>query len=280
MYKLALSLLFLAFASFAAHSKNNGAIVIDGSTGVKPLVEALAKHYLERANAPNIQIGKGLNPKKRIAALTSNKIDIAMASHGFDHSQLAKLNLRMHPFAKVAVVMGVNHTVKVDSISEQQLCAIYSGSVTNWQQLGGADIAIAPFIRPANEVDTEVFLAKLPCFAQLTLAKNVQIKKKSGQMARAIANKRGAIGMTTLVRVSQSDNKIAPIGTNGIFPTTDNVLNKTYGLTRNLYLITSDKPKERVQSFLRFVRSEQGAAIIKANHAVPLAVNPSTRLIP
>ncbi|WP_448556686.1 substrate-binding domain-containing protein [Thalassotalea montiporae] len=280
MYKLALCLFFLAFASFAAHSKNNEALVIDGSTGVKPLVEALVQQYIRSANAANIQIGKGLSPKKRIAALTSNTIDIAMASHGFDQSHLAQLNLRVHPLAKVAVVMGVNHTVKVDSISEQQLCAIYSGSVTNWQQLGGADIAITPFIRPANEVDTEVFLAKVPCFAQLTLAKNIQIKKKSGQMARAIANKRGAIGMTTLVRVSQCDNKIAPIGINGIFPTTDNVLNNTYGLTRNLYLITSDKPKERVKSFLRFVRSEQGAEVIKANHAVPLTVNPQTRLIP
>ncbi|WP_181901447.1 substrate-binding domain-containing protein [Thalassotalea euphylliae] len=280
MYKLALSLFFLAVVNFAAHSKNNAALVIDGSTGVKPLIEVLAQHYLESASSPNIQIGQGLSPKKRIAALKNNKIDIAMASHGFDVSQLAQLNLRVHPFAKVAVVMGVNHTVKVDSISEQQLCATYSGAITNWQQLGGADIAIAPFIRPADEVDSEVFLAKVSCFAQLTLAKNVQIKKKSGQMARAIANERGAIGMTTLVRVSQSDNKIAPIGINGILPTTDNVLNNTYGLTRNLYLITSDKPKERVKSFLRFVRSQQGAEVIKANHAVPLIVNSSTRLTP
>src|SRR5688572_33251573 len=59
-------------------------IVIDGSTGVAPLVEALAKAYREQNPGATIEIGKGLGTKARIQALSEGKIDIAMASHGID----------------------------------------------------------------------------------------------------------------------------------------------------------------------------------------------------
>ena len=58
-------------------------IVIDGSTGMTPLVQALAKAYTDQNPAAVIEIGKGLGTKARIQALSEGRIDIAMASHGW-----------------------------------------------------------------------------------------------------------------------------------------------------------------------------------------------------
>ncbi|TRY32516.1 hypothetical protein FM019_06680 [Aliiglaciecola sp. M165] len=264
-------LLSLLMVFTLAHVKTVMAyeIVIDGSTGVKPLVISLANTYRELQPAIQIEIGAGLDPRARIQALTHKKIDIAMASHGIDSQQISKLGLQVHRIAKIAVVMGVHHGVDVPSISHQQLCDIYSGKINNWKSLGGESGPIIPFIRPNNEVDTEVIIEHVPCFAELHLAADIQVKNKSGQMATALAQTPGAIGMTTLVRVAQSNQHIIPLALNGIPPTPSNLMSDVYPLSRDVFLITASQPSPPVEEFLAFVRSESGANIIRANNAVP-----------
>src|SRR5687767_10965900 len=88
-------------------------IVADGSTGVMPLVAALAKAYQERYPAAAVEMGKGLGTKARLQALEEGKIDIALASHGLVVEELTRRGMTMHEVAKVAVVFGVNASVPV-----------------------------------------------------------------------------------------------------------------------------------------------------------------------
>ena len=103
---------FVAFGTvLPAHSAEQ--IVIDGSTGVMPLVRALAVVYREQRPGVAIHMGKGLGTKARIEALREGKIQIAMASHGLDVASIMKQGLAVHEIAKVAVVFGVNAGVSV-----------------------------------------------------------------------------------------------------------------------------------------------------------------------
>ncbi|MFD2166881.1 substrate-binding domain-containing protein [Thalassotalea euphylliae] len=244
-------------------------ISIDGSTGVKPLVEALAKEFVKQHPDNGITIGEGLNPKKRIDALIKNDINIAMASHGIDVEQITRQGLSVHKIAKVAVVIGVNSEVKVSNISSEQLCKIYSGELTTWQILGDSSLNLLPLIRPKNEVDTEVILAHIPCFKHVQVADHIKIKKKSGHMAKALAKTPGSIGMTTQVRVAQSNNRIKALSLNHIAPSKENLLNGDYALTRDLFLITHEFPSKSVTAFLNYIRSAVGTDIIINNNAIP-----------
>ena len=82
------SMILWAFTGFTlslaplALAQSAGKIVIDGSTGVTPLVAALTKAYVEQNPSVAIDIGKGMGTRARIDALRDGKIDIAMASHG------------------------------------------------------------------------------------------------------------------------------------------------------------------------------------------------------
>lgn len=245
-----------------------GAINIDGSTGVKPLVVALSASYRNQQSAVPIMIGDGLKPQARIEALKRNRIQIAMASHGIDTRQIETQGLVVHRIAKVAVVMGVNRDVEVNSVTYQQLCDIYSGKSINWQELGGNDKNIMPFVRPSSEVDIEVVSAFVPCFRSLSYA-SAEVKEKSGHMAKALALNSGAVGMTTMVRVAQSMGNIKPLAINGIHPTSVNIQNASYRLTRDLFLITHREPAQEVLQFLDFIRSKHGVEIILSNNAVP-----------
>jgi len=245
-------------------------IVVDGSTGVMPLVAALAKAYQERHPAAVVEMGKGLGTKARLQALEEGKINLALASHGLVVDELSRRGMAVHEIAKVAVVFGVNASVPVADLTDAQICEVYAGRVTSWKALGGPDIAIAPRTRPDSEVDTEVVRGKIACLKDLKMPGGVRVMPKSGDMAKELAGTVGAVGMTTATVVEQSRGRIRAVSLNGVIPSAENVGRKTYALTRDSFLVTKATPPPAVSKFIEFVRSSVGAAVIVANGAVPV----------
>lgn len=260
--------------SVTAHAQSPDRISIDGSTGVTPLVAALAKAYQGQNPSVSIDIGKGLGTSARIQALNEGKIDIAMASHGLNVAQIEKQGMVVHEIAKVAVVFGVNTGVSINTFTHAQICDIYSGKVMNWQQLGGADLAIVPMTRPDSEVDTEVVREKIPCLAKLQMPEAVKVMPKAGEIAQALAATAGAIGMTTMTVVEQSQGQIKAASLQGILPTAENVQGHTYPLTRDSFLVVKAPPSPAVSRFLEFIRGAAGVKTISANGAVPVVKRP------
>jgi phosphate transport system substrate-binding protein len=235
-----------------------------------PLVAALGKAYQERYPAAVVEMGKGLGTKARLQALDEGRIDIALASHGLVAEELTRRGMAVHEIAKVAVVFGVNASVLVKSVSDLQICDIYAGRITNWKDLGGPDIAIAPRTRPDSEVDTEVVRGKIACLKDLRMPEGVRAMPRSGDMAKELAGTVGALGMTTITVVEQSRGQIRAVSLNGVAPSAENVERKTYTLTRDSFLVTKAAPAPAVYRFIEFIRSAAGAAVIVANGAVPL----------
>jgi phosphate transport system substrate-binding protein len=245
-------------------------IVIDGSTGVTPLVAALAKAYQAHSPGVAIEIGKGLGTKARIEALSAGKIDIAMASHGLKVDDIKRQGMAVHEIGKVAVVFGVNASVSATDLTEDQICDIYSVKSKNWKELGASELPIVPFTRPDSEVDAIVVREHIGCLKNLQMPEAVKVAPKSGEMAKELASTTGAVGMTTMTVVEQSGGKIKPVSLRGIAPVASNVQNKTYVLTRDSFLVTKAAPSPAVAAFLAFVRGAAGEKVIIANGAVPV----------
>jgi len=247
------------------------AIKIDGSSGVAPLAAALAKAYQQKQPGVAIEIGKGMGTKARIEALAAGSIDIAMASHGLKVDELTRSGMAVSEIARSPVVFGVNAGVGVEALSEQQICAIYAGTHKNWKEVGGPDLAIAPRTRPESEVDAEVARDGVKCLKSLKMTEATKVMPRGGDMARELAAAPGSIGMTTSTVVGQSSGKIRAVALNGVKPDEANVLAGRYKLTREAFLVTKGAGSPAVAGFLSFVRGPEGAAVIKANGAIPTA---------
>ena len=174
-----------------------------------PLVAALAKVYQAKQPGITIEIGKGLGTKARIDALAAGTIDVAMASHGLAVSELTKAGMIVHEIARTPVVFGVNAGVSVDTLTEEQICAVYAGSRSNWKELGGPDLAIAPRTRPDSEVDAEVVRDGVACLRSLKMIEAAKIMQRGGDMAAELAATPGTIGMTTATVVERAGVKFA-----------------------------------------------------------------------
>ena len=153
-------------------------------------------------------------------------------------------------------------------LTEAQLCSIYEGKARNWKELGGSDLAVAPLVRPESEVDMEVVRDGIACFKNLKLSDGIRTLERAGDMARALAETTGGIGMTSATFVAQSKGRIKALMLNGVAADEANVVSGKYRLTRDAFLVTGKAPSEAVNAFIAFVRGPEGAAVIKANGAI------------
>lgn len=245
-------------------------ITIDGSTGVMPLAAALSRAYQERYTGASFELGKGLGTKARLEALAEGRIDIALASHGIDAADLARRGMAAHEVARTAVVFGVNSSVKVAGLSAQQICDVYAGKVADWKTLGGPQLPIAARTRPDSEVDAEVARSGIACMKDLRMSEGVKLMPRSGDMARELAGTAGAIGMTTMTVVEQSGGAIVPLSIDSVMPSAANVERRVYPLLREAYLVVKLPPSAAVSRFVEFVKSDDGARVIRANGALPV----------
>lgn len=245
-------------------------IKVDGSTGTAPLIDALGKAFTKKSGVA-VEIGKGLGTTARFDALADGKIDIAMASHGLNVAEVTGKGMTVYRVAMTPVVFGVNASVTVHALTDAQICAIYSGSTRNWKEVGGTDLLIAPLVRPESEVDMEVVRDGLSCFKGLKLPSDLKSLARAGEMASALAATSGAIGMTSATAVTQSDGKIRLVALNGVTASETTVASGQYRLTRDAFLIMGKSVSAPAIAFIDFIRSAEGAAIIRANGAIAAA---------
>ncbi len=265
--RLTITLLWALMASSAWGAEQ---IVIDGSSGMLPLANALASAYQQRSSDPQLEIGKGLGTGARLQALSEGKIQIALASHGIKPEDIQKGNLRIIEVAKGAIVFAVNASVPITNITESQVCDAYSGKIRTWQPLGGPDNPIAVLTRPPTEVDPEVIRAKVGCFKDLKEVETAKVMARGGDMAKGLVETSDALGMTSMTVVEQSGGKVKALTLDGIPPTAENVKTGRYFLTRDFLFVMKGEPTPPVRKFLDFVLSPEGDRVIQANGAVPL----------
>jgi phosphate transport system substrate-binding protein len=261
----------LVIAATAAPAQTR--LKVDGSTGAMPLVAALAKAYEATVPDLKVEIGKGLGTKARIDALKAGSIDIAVASHGLKIDELIMQGMTVDEIARAPVVFGVHSSVPVTNLSQAQICAIYSGTLINWKEAGGTDLAVAARTRPDTEVDAEVARDGIACLKTLKMSESVKVMQRGGDMANELAATVGAIGMTTTTVVEQSGGKVKALSLDGIAPTETNVTAGTYWLVREVFMVVKGDASPAVKAFLKFVKSADGANVIKVNGGIPKSAN-------
>jgi phosphate transport system substrate-binding protein len=244
-------------------------ILLDGSSGMLPLASALAKAYQQKSSDPELELGKGLGTGERFRALAEGKIQIALASHGIEPTEVQKGNLKVIQIAKGAIVFAVN-SAAISNITEEQVCGVYSGKITDWQALGASQSPIVVMTRPPTEVDSEVIREKIGCFNNLKVSQNAQVMARGGDMAKGLAETTNAIGMTSMTVVEQSKGKVKALMLNEVAPSAENVKSGRYFLTRDFYFVVKGEPTPSLMKFLDFVLSPEGDRVVTANGAIPM----------
>jgi phosphate transport system substrate-binding protein len=269
---LATVLLVSTASLVEAKSSLKGKITINGSTALLPLSLQAQKEF--KKLHPGVSIaasGKGsvTGPqavKKGIAEIGACDWDASTDVPGFKafDGQVAN-KVAVIPFAAV-----VNKNVTVSNLTTAQLQGIFTGKITNWKEVGGADADIVVINRSFGSGTRVNFIMKaLGGTDTVKKSSNYKEVGSSGDMKTNVATTPNAIGYLDLVYVN-SDFKAISI--NDVAATVDNVINGKYKVWAYGYYMTKGQPTGATKAFIEYVQSknfQQGS--LKKMKFIPIA---------
>ena len=246
-------------------------ITMVGSTTVGPIAKAFAEYYMELHKNVNITVkesGSGDGAK----ALVNGACDIANMSRFMKDKEFkAAVHGGIMPVAHVVAMDGlpllVHPSNPVKNLKLEQVRDIYAGKITNWKQVGGADLKIVRVSRDTNSGTYETF-SKLVMKKQ-KIAAGTEYVGSNGAVRQRVQSTPAAIGYAGLGFV---DRTVRALTINGIAPSKQTVATGRYAIARPLYMFTNRYPRlgSHVHAFITLHLTEAGQRIIEAIGFVPV----------
>ena len=240
-------------------AKLSGTVTLAGSTSMQKLCEAMIESFEE--TYPDITVtaeytGSGAG----LEALAGGKTDIGNASRSLkDGEKQSGAVENIVAIDGIAVITHKDNTVS--DLTAQQLTDIYTGKITNWKDLGGADEAIVVLGREAGSGTRGAFEELLKIEDQCAYAQ--ELDSTGGVLAKVAATP-GSIGYVSLDVV---DDTVKALSLDGVAPTEENIVAGSYKLSRPFVMATLgtiDEQNDLVKTWFNYVQSDEGQAVIKA----------------
>jgi len=245
-------------------------IVIDGSTTVGPIAKAFAEYYMGKHPDVTITVGES-GSGNGAKSLINKACDIATMSRPMKNSE--------KDAAKAGGVLPIEHIIAMDglpvivhssnpiqSLTLEQIRDIYEGKITNWKELGGPDLAIVAISRDTNSGTYETFETIVMKGAKI--AGKTEYVGSNGAVRQRVMSTPAAIGYCGLAFTEG----VKVVKVNGVEPKVETVLDRTYPISRPLYMYTNGRPKEgsHLYSFINLGKTDEGRRMIEEIGYIPV----------
>ena len=167
----------------------SGTITAVGSTALQPLCEAAAEQFMEKNSGVQITV-QGGGSGQGITQITQGAVQIGNSDVFAEAKVKDTADLEKIADNKVCIVgMGpiVNKDVTVDDLTIDQLKSIFTGEVTNWKEVGGADAAITVINRASGSGTRATFEAAVLGDTKVPDTFKPQEQDSSGTAAKMVA---------------------------------------------------------------------------------------------
>lgn len=250
-----------------------------GSDTLVNLALAWAEAYMAEHPQARISVTGG-GSGTGIAAMINGTVDIANASREMKQEEIdaAKKNgidPLEHTVAKDAIAVVVHPSNPVNGLTLQQISDIYTGKVTNWQQVGGENRPIVLLSRESNSGTYVYFLeevVRMGKASELLFSPETLLMPSSEGISTEIRQNPNAIGYDGLGYVT-SDQKMLGVARDAnspfVLPAVETVNNGTYPISRGLYMYTAGEPTGNIKEYLDFILGA-GQQIVPTLGFVPL----------
>lgn len=242
-------------ASAAAQSLS-GNVTAVGSTALQPLCEAAAEQFMA-ANA-GVQItvqgggsGQGITQIAQGAVQIGNS-DVFAETKLENKDDVAKIKDN-----KVCIVgMGpiVNKEVAVDDLTIEQLKGIFTGTITNWSEVGGADAEIVVINRASGSGTRATFETAVLQGEKVPSTFTPQEQDSSGTVTKMVASTPNAI---SYVAFSYYDDSFKALKVGGVEPKAANVEDNSWTIWAYEHMYTAATPDAATQAFIDYIMSDE-----------------------
>lgn len=247
-------------------AKVTGEIIAGGSTSTKNIMEASGEEFSAlnpdvafEYNATGSSDGvKGANEGTYMLGTASREIK--------EDEKAWKLTEKVFAYDGIAVVVHPSNEAFSD-ITTEQIAQIFKGEITNWSELGGADAPIVVVSREDGSGTRGAFEELLGFEDALT--QEATIAEGNGNVQSTVAGNENAIGYVSFTYI---DETVKALKVEGVAPTTEDVLNETYPISRPFVMIYhEDNLSDAAKAYIDFLMSADGQKIVEDEGGIPLA---------
>ena len=281
--KLALVVLVICLVAGCGESVDPnepaGFVQIKGSDTIVNAVQKVSEEFMKDYPYVFVAItggGTGVG----IASLISKTCDVASASREMKPKEIQLANQRgvfpkefVVAYDGIAVIVHKDNPVNKMTIGD--LHKIFTGKATNWKEFGGKDLRIVTLSREVSSGTHMYFKEEV-----IQLSKKDSTEEFSAQtllltssqaIVEEIATNEAAIGYLGMGYVSERIKALLLAKDEQFYPPdVENVLKKTYPLSRPLYFYTNGEPTGAAKLFVDFALGPKGQQQFKETGFVPL----------
>ncbi|PLZ89131.1 phosphate ABC transporter substrate-binding protein, partial [Fischerella muscicola CCMEE 5323] len=143
------------------------------------------------------------------------------------------------------------------NVTTEQLKGIYSGSIKNWQELGGPDAKIVILDRPKEEF-AEHLLRKYYLGQDLKISSEAVVLRRESELIAAIQNTPYSIGAFSLAYAISHKLPVNHLSLNGVEPSLENIKNNKYPMVIPIGITIKKTLAKSVKEFVNYAMSQAG----------------------
>lgn len=262
-----ISILLVAIMAVSALTgctgSKGGTVSTDGSTSMEKVIGALGESF----ESDNSGVTFTYNPTgsgSGIKAVLEGRCDIGLSSRNLKDEEKAD-GLTETVLAYDGIAMIVHPENPVSDLTLEQIAAIYTGEITNWNEVGGSDGEIVLIGREAGSGTRDGFES---ITGTEDACKYRQELTSTGDVITTVAGNPNAIGYASLASVK---NSVKAISVGGVAPSEATIKDGSYAVQRPFVLVTKTDAElsETAKKFFDYITSADANEIITSAGVVP-----------
>ncbi len=250
-----LSLLFLLTATASGAETLN---YMGSSVILNSFFKDASKAFTAQSGIP--VINKAQMTGQGILGLLNNQCNIAGGGRALKADEKSR-GLVETAIAKNLVAIFVHKSNPVTNLTSEQAKDIFAGKITNWKDVGGADLPILLVLDSPKSQHRKHFTKEI--MGDTAMSTKAFSVPKPPQSVGKVANFPPAIAYMSLGIIKRNP-KVKALSLDGVQPNPENISNGTYKIVMNMYLFTKGAPTGAPKQMIDFLHSPKGKEIIIA----------------
>lgn len=262
-----ISILLVAIMAVSAltgcSGSKGGTVSTDGSTSMEKVIGALGESF-ENDNSGVTFTYNPTGSGSGIKAVLEGRCDIGLSSRNLKDEEKAD-GLTETVLAYDGIAMIVHPENPVSDLTLEQIAAIYTGEITNWNEVGGNDGEIVLIGREAGSGTRDGFES---ITGTEDACKYRQELTSTGDVITTVAGNPNAIGYASLASIK---NSVKAISVGGVAPSEATIKDGSYAVQRPFVLVTKTDAElsETAKKFFDYITSADANEIITSAGVVP-----------
>ena len=241
-----------------------GTLKIGGTGAAVGTITQVAAAFQKKYPDVRFVFPPSLGSAGGIKAVIAGALDVGLNSRPLTEAE-RRHGLVVVEYARTPLLLVTSHKGAGVNFTLKQIASLYNGEIQSYPD--GTPIRL--IMRPEVEIDIHLVRGLSPeidtAVHRAQSREGMSVAVTDHDNAEMLEKTRGAIGWMTMAQLISENLELAPLPIDNILPSQANFASGKYPLFRSFSVVTGAQPTPLAKSFLEFLFSAEGRAILLRN---------------